>query len=222
MEIHNKSGWHSWEPFRFKRSCGSRHPRSITEPRNPDPCSYNYVTAARKKTTAIKKIGTAVLKHDTTTQKTRADDINRNHLGLWEPWNPGTPKPWQKPECPTPQLNKADTVANYKDTEATDKSTQHITRKKHGINGSPLGLCEPSGPSDPSDITDARPSPTAVKKSLLQLQEKQLLKKGKRKQGRIVLIGRFSLPRRNSRFLGCFSTPGRDSSFPVRNVGQPE
>ena len=49
-------------------------------------------TAARKNK-ATKKIGTAAIKHDTTTPKSRADDINCNHLGPWEPWILGTPKP---------------------------------------------------------------------------------------------------------------------------------
>ena len=176
VETQNKSGWHSWEPFRFKRSWGLLPPRSITEPRNPD-TSAKKMLQQLEKNKATKKIGTAAIKHDTTTQKSRADDINRNHLGPWEPWIPGTPKPWQKPECPTVQLNKADTVAKYNDTEATDKSTHHIKRKKHGINGSPLGPWEPSASSDFKHITEARKPDTAATKLLPQLQQKQLLKK---------------------------------------------
>ena len=74
--------------------------KGVVVPVTPDPLQNREIPTPAatttlqqlEKTTASKKIGTAVLKHDTTTQKTRADDINRNHLGLWEPWNPGTSK----------------------------------------------------------------------------------------------------------------------------------
>ena len=109
------------------------------------------------------------------------------------------------------------------------------TTKAHGIHGSPFGLKGAVGPVTPDPVKNreiailqlqigySSQKTTANKKIVTATATKTAANdKGIRKQERIVLKGRFSLSRSNSRFPGCFSTSGRNFRFPVLNVGQPE
>ena len=110
------------------------------------------------------------------------------------------------------------------------------TTKAHGIHGSPFGLKGAVVPVTPDPVKNreiailqlqigysSQKTTTANKKIVTATATKTAANdKGIRKQERIVLKGRFSLSRSNSRFPGCFSTSGRNFRFPVLNVGQPE